>query len=152
MIEWIGESLGPWAWMILGVLLLGLEILAPGTFFLWFGISAVIVGILSFLIDWSWQMQIIAFIVIAAICLVFGRRFFRRRHGADDVEGETLNQRAARYIGRTFVLSEPIVEGDGRLKIDDTIWRVSGPDSPAGTRVTVESSKGARLLVTPAED
>ena len=32
--------LGPWFWVVLGVLLLVLEILAPGTMFLWFGVAA----------------------------------------------------------------------------------------------------------------
>ena len=151
LFQWLNETLGPWAWMVAGVLLLGLEILAPGTFFLWFGVSAVIVGILSFLLDWSWQFQFIAFIAIAVISLFLGRRYFRRDHSSDDADGSKINQRADRYLGRSYVLGEPIVDGAGRLKIDDTIWRISGPDSAAGSRVTVTASQGARLIVEPTQ-
>ena len=31
------RSLGGWAWWVLGLVLLGVEVLVPGFFFLWFG-------------------------------------------------------------------------------------------------------------------
>ncbi len=40
-------SLGAWAWIILGVLLIGVELLAPGAFFLWLGLAAIVTGLLS---------------------------------------------------------------------------------------------------------
>ena len=43
-----------------------------------------------------------------------------------------LNRRAEGYVGRAFTLEKPIVDGIGTIRIDDTVWRVSGPDCPAG--------------------
>ena len=63
-------SLGPWNWIILGGILLAIEVMAPGTFILWLGLSAILVGVISFAIDWSWQAQGVAFAVLAAIQLV----------------------------------------------------------------------------------
>ena len=40
--------------------------------------------------------------------------------------------RAGRYHGKMYVLTEPIVQGSGRLYIDDTVWRIAGPDCPGG--------------------
>ncbi len=60
------EQLGPWIWVIGGLVLLGLEILAPRAFFLWFGISAIIVGAVSVLFEIAWQAQVVAFGVLAA--------------------------------------------------------------------------------------
>ena len=34
------SSLGPWAWIVLGLALMGLELLAPGVFLLWLGLAA----------------------------------------------------------------------------------------------------------------
>ncbi|WP_346433041.1 hypothetical protein [Breoghania sp.] len=58
--------LGPWSWHVLGLLLLGLEILAPGTFFLWFGISALLVGTAALFIGMSWQVEVVAFLVLSS--------------------------------------------------------------------------------------
>jgi membrane protein implicated in regulation of membrane protease activity len=77
------------------------------------------------------------------------------RHFAAKVEKPTdtpfLNRRAESYVGRVFTLDKPIVNGTGAVRIDDTIWRVSGPDCPAGSRVRVASADGANLLVQAAE-
>jgi len=45
------------------------------------------------------------------------------------------------------VLDHPIQEGRGRIRLDDTVWRVSGPDLPAGSRVKVVSVHGTELHV-----
>ena len=50
MIERIVMELGPWNWMALGLVLLGLEIVVPGIFLLWIGIAAIIVGTLTLMI------------------------------------------------------------------------------------------------------
>ena len=143
--ESVVNTLGPWSWWVLGLVLLGLEILAPGTFFLWFGISALIVGTIALFVTIGWQAQVIIFVTIAVIALVISRMVLRRE--TESEETEFLNQRAERLIGRTYTLTEPIVEGAGRLKIDDTFWRITGPDLAAGTKVAVVSADGALLKV-----
>jgi inner membrane protein len=58
-----------------------------------------------------------------------------------------LNQRHHSYIGKSYVLDFPIVNGLGRLTIEATIWDVEGPDAPVGSRVTVKAVNGMRLVV-----
>ena len=60
-----------------------------------------------------------------------------------------LNRRAEGYVGRIFTLDKPIVGGVGAVRIDDTVWRVTGPDCPAGSRVKVARTDGANLMVEP---
>ena len=142
------ELLGGWSWWLLGLVLLGIEVLAPGFFFLWFGIAAILVGISALLIDWPWQLQVLGFVVLSVIAALLGRRF------AGNADGETadphLNLRASRLEGETFVLSEPIVEGRGRIRVGDSVWQVRGPDAPAGARVVVTGADGAVLNVKAA--
>ena len=144
------RELGPWSWHVLGLLLLGLEILAPGTFFLWFGISALIVGTAALFFDMSWQAELIIFLVIAFASLIAGRRLMNRKSAGQEGEGDTLNRRGSRYVGREFVLGEPIAQGTGRLNVDDSVWRVTGPDLPAGAKVRVVEVDGSVLKVTAA--
>jgi membrane protein implicated in regulation of membrane protease activity len=141
-------QLGPWSWVIGGVLLLGLEIIAPGTFFLWFGIAAIIVGVASLVFDWAWQIEVAIFAVLAIILVVIGRRYFAGWGGNAPAEG-LVNDRASRLVGSVYVLSEPIVDGLGRVRIDDTTWRVAGPDLPSGQRVRVTGFDGTILRVEP---
>ena len=68
------SNLGNWIWPILGIVLMGLETLAPGVFLLWFGIAAIIVGILLFFIALSWQGQLLTFAVLSAAMVPLWRR------------------------------------------------------------------------------
>jgi inner membrane protein len=77
MLEWI-VSLGSWNWFILAALLLLIEILAPGMFMLWLGLSAILVGIISSAVVWSWQAQLIAFAVFAIAAVPAWRHFARK--------------------------------------------------------------------------
>ena len=148
MLLTIFETLGGWSWWILGLILLAIEVFAPGMFFLWFGIAAIIIGVGALLIDWPWQVQVVGFLVLSVVSALLGRRFA----GTMDVESADphLNLRAKRLQGRVFVLGDPIVNGTGRLRVDDTVWLVRGPDAPAGARVVVSGSDGSVLLVENA--
>ncbi|MBB6467215.1 hypothetical protein HNQ96_003094 [Aminobacter lissarensis] len=153
MIARIVAELGPWNWMLLGFILLCLEIFAPGVFLLWIGIAALIVGAASLLLwdaaFWTWQVQVLVFLVLALAAAYVGKKIVRDRETASDQP--LLNRRGAQMIGRTATLSEPIREGRGRIKLDDTTWRVSGPDLPAGAQVRVigAADTNLELMVEP---
>lgn len=139
MLERIVTELGPWNWLALGLVLLALEIFAPGVFLLWIGLAALIVGALSLILwsaaFWVWQAQVIVFLALALVCAFAGKKIMGRR--GDQTDQPLLNRRGEQLIGRLATLVEPIVDGRGRVRIGDTTWRVSGPDLPTGTRVRV---------------
>jgi membrane protein implicated in regulation of membrane protease activity len=142
------SSLGVWNWFILGGVLMIVEALAPGTFMLWLGLAAVAVGVLSLLLPWPWQAQLVAFAVLSIVSLVLWRRF--RRASDEATDQPFLNRRADALVGRSYTLDKPIVQGVGTIRVDDTVWRILGPDCPAGTVVTVTKADGAALTVAPA--
>ena len=145
------NSLGAWSWIILGGILLAIEVMAPGTFFMWLGISAILVGLISFAIDWAWQEQGIAFAVLAVASVALWWRFGRRdRQVLGESDQPFLNRRAEGFVGRVFTLEKPIVDGSGTVRIGDTIWRVTGPDCAAGSRVKIARAEGATLFVEPS--
>ncbi len=140
-------TLGTWNWLIFGFILMALELTAPGVFLFWFGLAALLVGLVSFAAHPSWQVQLLLFAVFALAAVPVWRRLARGR-GADS--NPFLNRRAAALVGRVFTLEKPIVDGTGTVRIDDTIWRVAGPDAPAGSRVKVVQADGANLTVAAA--
>ena len=141
-------ALGAWNWFILAAVFLGLELLVPGVFMLWLGLAAIMVGVIALAAVMSWQAQLIAFALLAIACIPAWRYFARKVERP--VDRPFLNRRAEGYIGRVFTLEKPIVDGVGTIRIEDTVWRVSGPDLPAGSRVKVASADGAELAVERA--
>lgn len=154
MIARIIAELGPWTWIALGLLLLAAEVLVPGVFMVWFGIAALITGTLSLALwsmdAWTWPVQIVAFLILSAACVLAGRRWIAARDTESDQP--LLNQRTAQLVGRRATLEDAIVNGYGRMRIGDTQWRVKGSDLPAGTQVTVTGAEDDTLTVEPTGD
>ena len=138
-------TLGTWNWLIFGVLLMGLELLAPGVFMFWLGLSAFLVGLLSFVVTPPWQLQLLLFAAFAVAAVPLWRRIARQKPGSNP--NPFLNRRSDALVGRVCTLEKPIVDGEGIVRIDDTVWRVAGPDTPAGSRVKIVHADGASLTV-----
>lgn len=147
-------DLGPWSWFIIGLVLLVGEVLLPGVFLIWFGLSAIAVGTLTLLALtdvswWPWQAQIVAFGVLALVLALVGRRVFPADTENDDAS--KINDPLGRLTGSEASLDEAIENGHGRVKLGDTTWRVrSATDIPAGTKIRVIGNEGGALLVEQA--
>ncbi len=148
------EDIRFWHWWIFGLLLLGLELMVPGSFFLWMGVAAGIIGLILLVYpDFAWQSQILTFAIFSVVAVV-GWRFWLRKHPIE-TEDATLNVRGARYHGRVLTLSEPLVNGVGKVKVDDSLWRVSTGDAtslPEGARIRVTGVDGATLVVEELQE
>jgi hypothetical protein len=145
MEEWLGR-VDYWHWWILGGILLLVEVMAPSFYFLWLAIAAAVVGFVMLLVpDLGWQYQIIIFSGLSVISIALFRRYQRENPAVSDQPA--LNRRGEQYIGRTFTLQEPIDNRIGMLRVDDTTWRISGDDLPAGTHVVVVGVDGVILKV-----
>jgi len=142
------RDLGAWAWWVGGALLLAIEIAAPGNVFVWFGIAAILTGVVALVADVAWQFQLVLFAVTSLILVIVGRRYFGRASASEE---PLLNERATRLVGESYVLGDPIVGGTGRVRIGDTMWRLTGPDLPSGTKVRIVGHDGAVLKAAKAE-
>jgi membrane protein implicated in regulation of membrane protease activity len=149
MVEFFA-SLGVWDWFIAGGLLLVLEALAPGVFMFWLGLAAMLVGAVSMFVDWSWQAQFIAFSAFSVAMIPIWRRL--SHHVPTDTDQPFLNRRAEALVGRIFTLERPIVDGAGTVRIDDSVWRITGTDVPAGRRIKVVRVDGTALHVELVSD
>lgn len=137
-----------WHWWVLGIICLTIEIFAPGAIFLWFGASAAILGILLLVMpDLTWQVQITLFSVLSILSII-GWRQYRKKVPEENVY-PTLNKRGEELIGRVFTLDEPIVNNYGKIRVDDTMWKINGSDAEVGEKVKVTSLDGTVLKVEP---
>jgi membrane protein implicated in regulation of membrane protease activity len=147
MIAQIVDMLGPWLWWVVGLLLAGIEILAPGSFFVWFAVAAILTGTVALFVDIAWQWQAVLFVAFAVVAVLAGRKVYGT---ADRDSDERLNDRVARQIGRLATLETAIVDGSGHIRLDDSQWRVEGPELPAGRQVRIVGFRDGRLQVEPA--
>ena len=136
-----------WHWLVVAAVFAVIEVAVPAMVCIWFAAAALgTAGIAWFAPDLSWEHQALIFAALAIASVAIGRMAFARFHArSSEVR---LNRRAEAYIGRIFTLERPIVDGRGRLKVDDTTWLVEGPDLPAGTRVQVTSVNNTLLRVS----
>jgi membrane protein implicated in regulation of membrane protease activity len=142
------QNLDWWHWIVLAVLLAAAETLVPGAVIIWFAASAAVIGVLLVVVDIPWQLQLIGFALLGLAALLAYRSYRRKNPGT--FEQPNLNQRGQQYVGRELVLVEAIEQGAGKAKLGDGVWKVSGPELPAGARVRVTGVDGTILTVIPA--
>ena len=150
MIMQVINELGPWVWLILGFILLAGEIIVPGTFLIWIGLAAITIGTLTLtpftaVSWWPWQAQVVGFGVLSLIFVLIGQRLFPSKRKDD--AASAINDPLARFEGTIASLEQPIQNGIGKVKLGDTVWRVTGPDAEVGSKVRVIGNKDGALIV-----
>ncbi|MBL8671903.1 MAG: NfeD family protein [Alphaproteobacteria bacterium] len=141
-----------WHWLALGALLAAIEVVTPGFFLLWLGLAAIAVGLVLLLApDIALTVQVVIFGALSICSVMLGRHVMRRALAREDAAASMLNERGRAYVGKVYVLDQPLAQGRGRMHVGDTTWAVSLADStadlPAGTRVRVVDSEGPLLRI-----
>lgn len=136
-------------WLGLGLLLVAAETLMPGAFLLWVGLAGVATGLTVWVLPASSGIaQMLIFAGYSAASVLISRQLIKA--GPESSDQPLLNRRAEQLVGRTFPLDGAIANGQGKLKVGDALWSVSGADQPAGTAVTVVGVDGMVLKVERA--
>jgi membrane protein implicated in regulation of membrane protease activity len=143
------ENVAFWHWWILAGVLLIIELTVPAFFFLWLGIAAGATGLIVLVFpNLGMETQLVLFAVLSIVAVIAWRRY--REISVPESDQPNLNRRGRQYVGREFTLDAPIVNGVGKIDVDDSTWRVRGPNLPAGSQVRVTNVDGVVLLVEPA--
>lgn len=149
MIAWLG-SIVFWHWWILAGLLLILELTAPAFFFLWLGIAAASVGLILLVFPTlGIETQLVLFAIASIVSVIAWRKYRESRPLTTDQPN--LNRRGHQYIGRVFSLTHPIDNGVGKVTVDDSTWKIKGPDLPAGTHIKITGVEGVVFTVEQAD-
>jgi len=145
--EWL-QLTEYWHWWALGVVLVILEVFSPGVFLLWLAIAAGLVGLVMLAYPaLPVAAQLLTFALFSVVSILLWRGYLKRHPTQSDQP--LLNRRGEQYVGRVFTLDAPLVNGTGKIRVDDSIWKVRGSDCPAGTRVRVTGVDGVVLKVDP---
>jgi inner membrane protein len=143
--EWLGNLDPHWLWMALGLALIVGEMTIPGVFLLWLSGAAIITGLVTWAVPIGLPLQIVLFAVLSIASVFIGRNYLR----ANPIEAADpmMNDRGARAVGETVVVTQVIADGSGRVKLGDSEWLAKGPDAEPGTKMRVCSTDGAVLMV-----
>ncbi|MDG1995749.1 MAG: NfeD family protein [Emcibacteraceae bacterium] len=137
-----------WFWFILSLALFALEMALPGVIFMWLAIAGIIVGGAVFVMpDMGWEIQFIIFSVLGIISVYSGRNYLKKNPIIS--EDENLNDRGARYVGKTYTLERALKNGEGKIRVGDSLWLVRGNfDADVGSSVKVTGTDGVVLIVS----
>lgn len=139
------EHLVFWHWLLLAAILLIFELVTGSGFLFWLGISAAIIGVFLWIFpDLTWTTQLLGFALLGLMTAIVWRLYLKRHPIGTD--RPLLNKRSEQYIGRIFTLDSPVVNGLGKIRVDDSTWRVRCQDLPSGTRIRITGVDGVILI------
>lgn len=135
-----------WHWFVFGMMLMVLEVMIFGAFFLWLGIAALMIGVAMMFVPMLWTISIPLWATLS-IVLILGFQLYRKKNPKTEVNSG-LNQRGHEYIGQVFTLEKPVLHGKGEIRTADTVWKiVCNQDVSAGSSVRVTGLDGTSLRV-----
>ena len=134
-----------WLWLIGGVLLLILEVIAPGFFLVFLGVAAIATGLFTVLFGLGTAPQLALFALYSVIAVLVGRRFYANR--TEDSTDPLLNDRGGRLVGKVVTVVTDVDEHNGRVRVGDSEWSARGGPAAAGERVRITGIDGNCLKV-----
>jgi membrane protein implicated in regulation of membrane protease activity len=148
MMEWF-EVLTPWHWLTAAVILIVIEMMIGTYFLLWVGFAAAATALVQWIFGIGWQVQMIVFFILSLVSIAAW--YFYAKNNPEIDTMPNLNKRGHQHIGRTFNLSRAIVNGTGKINVNDSTWKVEGEDMPEGAKVKVIDILGTILKVEKAD-
>lgn len=147
------EDIVFWHWWVLALVLLVLEMVVTAYFFLWLAAAASVVGVVAMVMpEMAWQLQFSIWAILS-IVLLLGWKMYRRANPPKESAGEdwALNQRGKQYLDRIFTLESPTKNGEGKIVVDDSTWKIetAGDDLKKGDKVKVIGIEGTVFKVEP---
>ena len=126
------------------------EIHAPGSYLIWIALGAGLTAVAEATYGLSVSAQVGTFAAASALSCVGG--YFVYRHIDQRQQGGApLNQRDFSMVGIRGVVSSSFANGEGKVRLGDTVWVAEGPNLTEGTPVVVTSVRGTRVVVDAAD-
>ncbi|HNN54874.1 MAG: NfeD family protein [Novosphingobium sp.] len=134
-----------WFWLALGLVLAIGEMTIPGVFLIWLAGAAIVTGLAAWVLPIGVPVQVVLFVALALVSVFAGKRYLA--DNPIEPADPKMNDRGARAVGETVLVTSAIDGGTGRVRLGDSEWLAKGPDAEPGTRMRVSGHDGAVLLV-----
>ena len=134
-------------WLYAGIALMLFEIMTPGLVSLFFGLSALTVALIAWLVPgfsqgWQWA----AFSVFSILYIVLLRKGMKKTFNGDREVSENPRDE---FTGKLAVVTEPIAPNKpGRVEVHGTTWTAeAGQELAAGVSVRITGQKNLTFTV-----
>lgn len=139
-------------WFILAVIFILAELFTSGFVLLWFGVGALVAGILALAGFIGLPLQVAVFLSVAILLTIASRTIFER-YLLPQSPGRDLKTGVEALIGREAVVVEKSsgATNEAAVRLSGATWRAfpihSEEDLQAGDKVVVERVEGATVYV-----
>lgn len=148
-------AIEPWHWLVLGVVLIISEMFLTTFATLWFGVAAVIVALLAWLLPISEFIQIIVWLTLSIIMVVAWFKFIKPL----SIDRTKAGLGGGVIIGELgMIVVKPLPDRVGTVRfsvpiVGATEWmcRTRGDEVEVGQRVVVVDVVGNELVVAPSK-
>lgn len=152
MLEWLNTHIAYWHWLVFGLCLALAEMMLVSFVALWFGLSAIIVGLLLWIVPFSFTLQLLVWIILS-IFIVFAWFKWVSPNFKNKTFSGMAREGMLGQIG-TVIEYNSVHEGRGTLRfpapiLGDDEWQFICTDRVAlGDRVIVREFSGNTLIVS----
>ena len=136
-----------YVWIGLIILAFLVEAAVPGLVAIWF-VPAGIVALILCLLSVPLEIQVVAFLLIALLCILLARRFFKKH-----MEQKTAKTNIDAIVGVRCLVTEHVenLAGLGQVKVNGMYWAARSYDDDVtfepGDEVTVLAIEGVKLII-----
>jgi len=130
-------------WLIIGVVLAILELIVPGTYLIWFGFAAIVMGGITYFVpDLSVMWQLIWLAVLSLGFAIVGWKIYGKTIFKAIVPEKyrDLNNPIAQLTGK-IVQVVAVKEGKYQVSVGDTVWTATSEDDlKVGEKAVISGS------------
>lgn len=148
--EWLDANIAYWHWMVLGLLLVATELFVPIFVMIWFGASAIAVGLILLVVDLSLVVQMLFWLSLSVLDLVVWFKFIHPKMKNKTLSGMSREQVIGQE-GMVIRLGPEIEQGTIRFSIpvlgSDEWQFICREQVGVGDRLVVEDISGNTLIV-----
>ncbi|MBB5188407.1 MULTISPECIES: NfeD family protein [Zhongshania] len=148
--EWLDANIAYWHWMVLGLLLVATELFIPVFVMIWFGASAIAVGLILLVVDMSLVVQMLFWLSLSVLDLVVWFKFIHPKMKNKTLSGMSREQVIGQE-GMVIRLGPEIEQGTIRFSIpvlgSDEWQFICREHVAVGDRLVVEDISGNTLIV-----
>lgn len=154
MIEWLNANIAYWHWIVLGLFLSLSEILVMSFVLLWFGLSAIVVGILLWIFPFPVTLQLLIWLFLSLFNVYGWFKWISPRIKDATLSGMSRESMIGQ-IG-TVIEYNSVQPGRGKMRfpapiLGDDEWQfICSEEVQIGNRVVVQEFSGNSLIVSKA--
>lgn len=139
-------------WLCVTILMMVAEFVTTSLISIWFVGGSIVALILSFFEGVGWTWQVLAFVMVSMLLLIFARPSLKKILKIGHEERSNVDGLISKKVR---MLSDATFDNLGTAKINDVIWNVKSADErilEKGSIVEIVGIAGNKLIAKPSEE